>query len=310
RWHQTFYGSGQTPRQNGRPGNIPKGATNMKRTLKLGTIFLSGLLAGALALPVLGAAGKGLRDHADANHPALAAWRAKARGGDGDRPGNQPPPPGGIGFEGPAGQMFQNGPLAQAVKAMFPFWQDETIAAKLNLTADQIKQLDESWTIAKSELESGEGSAREIGDSLRDELKKDNPDLATVDGIADKFTSDLNAKGKAILGHAVTVKTVLTAEQEELLKDTVHETLEGKREAMEDLREQIRESFQNGGKMEDAEAIIDSSDLGEPYQTIAKNMLHHVAEHRGPAGRRPQGPPPPDGDGDAPPPPPPVDGDM
>ena len=40
----------------------------MKSTLKIGTIFLSGLLAGAISLPVLGAAGKELRDRAEGRY--------------------------------------------------------------------------------------------------------------------------------------------------------------------------------------------------------------------------------------------------
>ncbi|MCC6545713.1 hypothetical protein IT570_00985 [Candidatus Sumerlaeota bacterium] len=267
----------------------------MKRTLKTGTIFLSGLLAGAIALPVLGAAGKGLRERAQEDHPALAAWRAKARGGDdeGRRHENPPPPPGTLALGGRVGPLLENGPFAGALKALFPFWQDADIATKLGLTSQQVSQLEESWTLAKSELESGKGDLRDIGKELREELQKDNPDLATVDGLADQFTNDLNAKGKAVLGHAVTVKTVLTAEQEEQVKELVKKALADKREAMEDLREDIRESFENGGKMEDAEAIIDASGLGEPYETIAKNMLHHIAENGGPHGRRPHGPPPP-----------------
>lgn len=268
----------------------------MKSTLKIGTIFLSGLLAGAISLPVLGAAGKELRDRAEAKHPGIAAWRAKTRGPqDGGRPEN-PPPPGALALGG-VGAALEHSPLGGALKALFPFWQDAEIASQLGLTDTQVSQLEESWKLVKAELESSEGNLREIGEDLREELQKDSPDLNTVNGFADQFTNDLNAKGKAILGHAVTVKTVLTAEQEEQVKGLIRKALESKREALGDLRDEIRESFQNGGTMEDAEAIIDASDLGEPYETIAKNMLHRRAENHGPNGR-PDAPPPPPVDAD------------
>lgn len=252
----------------------------MKRTLAIASLFLSTLLVGALAIPVFAAGKQGFGGR-HGGDPASGWHAGPAFGGPGpggpDGPGfGGPRPP-----FGPGGPGGPGGPLADAARIMFPFWEDADVVAAINLTDEQIAALKTSQDLAKEELDSTKGSIEDAGKAIHEEMQKDNPDLATVTTLTDNMTKAINEKTKVVLGHAVTVKTVLTAEQEEGLKDAVRDSIEKRRDSFGDLRSQIRETLQNGGTIDDVKALVEDADLGPPYDHIAKSLIERAEKRHG-----------------------------
>lgn len=241
----------------------------MKRTtiaLILGTLTFAGLLS----LPVLAKARQGGRGGPE------AAWMAdgprEERGGFfGGGAHRGPGGPEGMGGFGPGGPGGHGGPAAgllgqlgpKVAAAMFPFWEHEEITEDLDLTPEQVKALQESHDLMHDTLDGGKGSVRKLGRELKAELEKDNPDLAAVKKINEQLTADIASKSGAVLAHVVTVKTILTEEQETQLRKSGREFARERAPQLGALREEIRETIRQGGTLADVEAIVNDSDLPE-----------------------------------------------
>ncbi len=165
------------------------------------------------------------------------------------------------------------GPIKRPLAA---FWKDAKVVEKLALTADQIAALDESLTLTKAALEDTSGSIRSAASALREELKKDAPTLETVYTLQDGLSYATNEKAKIVLSHVVTVKTVLTAEQEEALKKIRRNRALGAAKVLSDLRADIREVIKADGSLEDVQDILESSGLP---QDIKDGILARVAKY-------------------------------
>lgn len=155
------------------------------------------------------------------------------------------------------------------------FWKEAKIVEKLALTAVQIAALDESLTLTKAALEDTSGSIRTAAVAMREELKKDAPALETVYTLQDGLSAAVNEKAKIVLSHVVTVKTVLTVEQEEALKKIRRNRALGAAQVLSDLRSDIREVIKADGSMEDVQDILASSGLP---QDIKDGILSRVAK--------------------------------
>lgn len=278
----------------------------MKTTVRLSSLALAGVLATALAVPVLAQRGRERGGNMEEN-----SWRAapgqqdvgarERRGpgarGEGERSvrperperpahraiaprGPEAPrgPQGPGGWDGPGG--FQVPGFEAAAALMIPFWQNEGVVEKLALSESQITALSESHALAKEKLQESEGSIREAGKALREEMGRDNPDFAAASALLDRLTEATNEKGKIVLGHAVVVKNVLTSEQEEALKGHARGAREEHGPEARRLMEEAREIIQGGGSLEDVIALIEGSELPDP----AKDRLIKMAEERAAKG--------------------------
>lgn len=193
-----------------------------------------------------------------------ASWDAP-RAGQFDRAGFP-------GFDGPHGHRGQDGPNHR--KLLFPFWEKEEVAQELQLTDEQVAALSESLDILKSELEATEGSVMDAHKALREAMQVDSPDLNTIYELHDAAAEAKAEKGKIFLAHAVTVKNVLTEDQEETLKE-----LRPRRPGREmfrnvmTLRGDIKDTIRDGGDIEDVEALLEERQIPEGIQDRILNRV-------------------------------------
>lgn len=246
----------------------------MKRTITLTAAFAGGLLLGALTLPALGQVREQRARHASG--PEEASWFAPGPGGPGGGPGAHPHRPGRQGGPEGAGGPGFDGPLARMARVMIPFWQNEELAAELNLDQSQVDQLEKSHAATKEGLEATDGSIEEAGKALKAAMEQDNPDAAAVNAAVDRLTQAMNEKAKIILGHGVVVKTVLTEEQEAALKEAGPKYGREHAEKFRGVVDEIRDTVANGGTLDDVKAIIEQSDLPPG----AKKLGVRMAERR------------------------------
>lgn len=261
----------------------------MKSTIALTTLLASALLAGGLVFtqttsaPAQGPSWMGGEKPAD-------GWRARGdrgpggpggpgffRGGGGPGFGAGGP---GFGPGGPGGPGGVYGGVGRALEGagrlLIPFWENEEVVAELGLTEQQIIALAESHEVTRLQLEETQGTVRDAGQALREEMEKDNPDGAAASSLLNEMTAAANEKGQIILAHAVVVKTVLTEEQEDALPDAVRKQGRELRGELQDLRADVRDTLQNGGTLEDVLALIDAAEIPDPM----KDRLSEMAERR------------------------------
>lgn len=245
------------------------------RTLAL--LAAATLAAGAFALPVFAKAPKG-QDGAPA---AECAEAPRARQGHGKRQGHfgHPPNP--------------------EHKALFPFWENERVSKELGLTSEQTAALAESHELLRGQLESSQDSIKAAREALRAEMEKDNPDLQTVYKLSDAVAEAQNARKRLVLGHAVTVKNVLTAEQEQTLRDNAPGHARRRMGELSQMREEIRESLRSGGNREDVRAILSEHDVKGPMRDRLMDRLERRASRRPAAPPAPPAPPAAEADWDA-----------
>jgi len=214
------------------------------------------------------------------------------------RPTTMPPD-----FEG--GPDFLGAPFRPFALYLKPFWDNERIAEALELSEDQIASLEESGEITQEALESTEGSILQALAALKEELEKDNPDLSTTLSLSDEVTAALDEKSENVLGHVVTVKTVLTVEQEEKLKEIVRQRIRGEVrrggrgvprrggsptpggpggpdiEEFRNLMDEVRTTLQEGGTLDDVRALLEANDVPpKRVERIVKGIERRI-ERRG-----------------------------
>ncbi len=259
--------------------------TPMKTRLVVVTTCIVGLLAAGLTIPAI----------AQPKDGEGSSWRAR-RGGsecggemprdgaprrgpggpaDGEAGHGFGPPPRGPG--GPGGGPLE-GAIGHAMRSLHPFWDDDNLTTDLNLSVEQIASLEESHELTKTKLEETEGSVRDAGETLREEMQKDSPDIAVVNGLVDTLTEATNEKAKIVLGHAVVVKNVLTAEQEETLKKNARHGGPESAGELRQLLQEVRGIVHNGGTLDDVKQAIDDSDLSDPMKDRAIKMAEDRAE--------------------------------
>lgn len=132
---------------------------------------------------------------------------------------------------------FGGGPEHQLMKDLIPFWENEELATELGLDEGQILLLDESLTNAKETLDGEKESLKTAMDAVRDAMEVDNPDLDAVYAAMDEVAVHKTTIAKAAAGHRVAVKNILTAEQEETLKEKRRELIK------ERVRERVGDRF-------------------------------------------------------------------
>lgn len=151
--------------------------------------------------------------------------------GRGERYAEGRPGPGHEGKRPPFGGPEQE----RMMKDLIPFWTNETIVTKLSLDEQQIDLLQESLDAAKETLDAERDSLKAAMDNLRDAMEQDSPDLDAVYAAMDEVSLHKTTIAKAAAAHRVTVKNILTAEQEDLLKEQRRELIKGQiRERLED----------------------------------------------------------------------------
>lgn len=228
------------------------------------------LLAG-LSAPVLAGRGNSPKDADDA-----AALDDFGPGPEGHGHGRGPGGPGGP--EGPEGLGGPGGPEGMR-RAMMPFWEHEEITAKMNLTEEQTKALEESHAIAKEVVDANKDAVKEAGEALRAEMEKDTPDAATAKALSAKFAEKREIVGQAVLEHVVHVKSILSADQEKQLRQGGRKFGREKMEELGELRGEIREILQSGGTIEDVKALLEEKDLPPHVQEmIVKRVEDRMAE--------------------------------
>lgn len=177
---------------------------------------------------------------------------------------------------------------------LIPFWTNKEVAEDLTLTEDQINTLTISLEATLNGLEASKGSVKDAHKNLRAALDTDNPDLNQVNALADEIANAANEKHKLILGHMVTVKTVLSQEQETALKEARKERFKksfkrgGKSKGgsemskFGDLRGEIRDIIRDGGDVEDVEALLLEKGVPEEAMTrIIDNLRDRLANRPG-----------------------------
>jgi Spy/CpxP family protein refolding chaperone len=260
----------------------------------IGSTIAAALLAGALTIPTHAqpARGNAERSWRAENPQSPSKPEARGRGQRGERPERpsrpDAPPAGHHAGPGPAGIPG----LPDAGFVLRPFWENERLAEKLALTDSQRDALLESRNLAIEGLKASDGSIRTAAEALRAELEKDNPDLDTATALYKGVVTAVEEKGRLILGHAVTVKTILTPEQEEVLREARPSGPgrpgegrgpwaggpgrgegNGPIAEMEGLRDDIREILQNSGTLDDVQALLTERGIPAPAQ---KRILEQV----------------------------------
>lgn len=146
--------------------------------------------------------------------------------------------PGGSGeFGGPGGPRGHQKPHHDLIA----FWEKDGIAEALELDQTQIDQLDASLDSTKASIEGEKEILKEAMDNLRDLMEVDNPDLDAVYAALDEISASKTVIAKAHTGHRVAVKNILTAEQEEILKDQIKDRVRDR------IRDRVRDGFRPGG---------------------------------------------------------------
>jgi hypothetical protein len=202
--------------------------------------------------------------------------------GGGFGPGSQGQRPGGPG--GPGGPGFGNGPGGPGGPGgpdlMRPFWNNEDLVAAAGITEDQIALLEASHAEARAALESAQGSVRTAHQAVREAMDVDAPNLdsvyAAIDGVA---AAEANIK-KIVAGHGVTVKTVLTEDQEAALRDyrqdRVPAAMQEARAAMEEFRALVKD-LRADGSLSDA----DMATIDEAIKDLPQGLQQRIGRMRG-----------------------------
>ncbi len=232
----------------------------MKRTLTTVAAAAAAFIAGAFIVPVTAHGPESEEGLGKAPHHEVRGERAPRA----ERPGRSrglagfdfAPRPPRHSHEGPEGAPAPPPPHGPDAKAMFPFWHNDSVAEKLGLSEEQVQGLEESWQLTRDALESTKGSLLEAGEAMREELEKDSPNLDTVYALSDATTAAASEKKKIVLGHMVTVKNILSAEQETTLKEGARRFLRERRGDAKDIRREVRQILEEDGTIEDVEALL------------------------------------------------------
>ena len=234
----------------------------MKRSLSL-IVASTLILAGSLAITPLFAApggGKG---------PG-AAWRAEKSPSSGAGAVNRPGRPGAEG--NPGGPLSAIFPGAQQLMA--PFWENERLAGELNLTEEQVAQLTAARAAAQEALVGSRETVAENRTALMEELGKDSPNLDAVLALHAELGADRELVTQVLLSHVVTVKNILTADQEQVVQRAMRNARPGGfggpgapgGPGLQLHTETIREMLQSGGTIEDVRAYL--TEEGVPAERI------------------------------------------
>jgi len=158
--------------------------------------------------------------------------------------------------QGPGGGQREGDELRHLTR----FWDDSELVEAIGLSEGQIDALEASFVETELALEAVEGSVRDAHEAIKDTIEVDSPDVGEVNAAIDSATAARNELMKILLGHRVVVKNVLTAEQEDALReyrrDHLRERIAGVREHMEGFRGVIRGLLEDGSlSAEDWETI-------------------------------------------------------
>ena len=199
--------------------------------LNKSTFATAAFLAAGLAIAGLSYAEPPAGDTAPANAKVTKGEgkprgerRGPAAGGQGERrgpgaEGNESQESGRPGPGGPGGPGGQMGQQRDGQEHLGKFWENERVAEALQLTPEQLTELNEAVDATTASLEAIKGDGREAQEELREELEKDNPDITTVNRLVDSITASQAERMRITTGHRVAVQSILTADQEKALKD-------------------------------------------------------------------------------------------
>lgn len=179
------------------------------------------------------------------------------------------------GFQGMGqrpGPGFGDGSFGPGARGMAPFWESESVVEELGLTDDQVSRLAESREVTLDALEDMDGAVYDAREALHEEMSKDAPDLATASDLLDDVSDAMNERKQVVLNHAVLVRNVLSAEQEDALPGAMRQGRRAARGAMMDVHREVREAIFDGATLEEVYAIIDSHDLPDQIAERAKTM--------------------------------------
>lgn len=265
--------------------------------MKTRNILLSTLLAAAVLAAPLAIAGPGKKGE-KANAPtaqvdgdATDAKAPRARRGEGNfRPGKGP------GFGGPG----FDGELPR-------FWTRGNVAERMELTEEQITQLDATADTTEAAMDAVRPELEEAHEALRAEMDKDNPDLATAQKLGEEVHRIHGELHKIQLGHRVALKNILTEEQEEKAKRAMENFRDrrGGRGPGKGGNEQARKWLGGIESQEELEAMLDERGVEGEKRDRALRAWRNMRD-RGPEGAdAPEPPMPPDamGNDEAPMPP-------
>ncbi len=238
--------------------------------------------ATVFAGPLLGKGGGKGESLASTGDPAgeFSPPSRRGQGGFGGRGG---------GHHGPAGMLGQ-------LRDQGRFWDKPELAEAIELTEDQIEALEASYTEAQLSFEAIEGSVRDGYKTLRETIETDEPDIVEVNEAIDAATDAQNEAMKILLGHRVVVKNVLTADQEEALReyrrDNFRERFQEIRERMGEFRGVLRDLLEDGTlSSEDWEQIDAMLENVEPERADRiREHIERVEEHGIGAPPPPRGP--------------------
>jgi len=143
---------------------------------------------------------------------------------------------------GPGGEFRGPGKdLRRPHHDLIAFWDKEGIAEALELDQSQIDQLEASLESTKASIEGEKEILKDAMDNLRDLMEVDNPDLDAVYAALDEISASKTVIAKAHTGHRVAVKNILTAEQEDILRELVKDHVRDR------IRDRVRDGFRPGG---------------------------------------------------------------
>ncbi|MEQ8821237.1 MAG: hypothetical protein RLY93_13430 [Sumerlaeia bacterium] len=226
-----------------------------------------------------------------------------------NRPDRPRGPEGPRGPERPHGPEGPEGPRHPHARLLLPFWENPEIVEAIELTDSQIALLEDSLEVTSDTLAVLKEEAKDLKGDLREVLEQDAPELDAVYAAVDAKAVVRVGIEKAVLGHVVVVKNVLSAEQEEALKQFLRDRerpdrpgREG-RDAINDIREELRGYLEDGVLTEEEWAAID--EILAPLPEGMQDRIREGIERR--LNRRDGSTPPPpraDGDGNIPPLPP------
>lgn len=164
------------------------------------------------------------------------------------------------------------------------FWDDEELVDAIGLTDEQVNLLQKSYDETEKALEGFEDETpADYHNAIKEALDADAPDLAEVNAAIDAMTDSQNAKMKALLGHRVVVKNVLTEEQEQELqdyrRDRVRDNRDQMRQAIREVRDLVRDLAKDGLSEED-QAEIDAAleDLEPQVRERVENRLERIEQ--------------------------------
>jgi len=193
--------------------------------------------------------------------------------------------------QSPRGPM---GDLMQMHRELVPFWEDEELVEAIGLTDGQIDLLEENLAATEAALEGLEGTVRDAYRALHETVKVDSPDIDDVNTAIDEATAARNELMKVLIGHRVVVKNVLTADQEEALREyrreRIRERLPEVLAALQELRSTVRELLSDGelseSDWEQINALLE--DAPERAQDRIRDRIERFEDREpgAPAGER------------------------